>query len=303
MPSPPPSINATWFKAKDSKGRTFYADILTRETQWDVPEGWVENENGELVPIVTLRASAAASRGDDLNADMRTPVFDDGRSFAYNNTHSIRAQAKGVTPAPANDELKLPPFWEARVDPTTGKTFYVDHVSRKTTWERPALSQSNFSGSVRPATDSSRKPSWSEGQTLQAEASKPKSYLSQSQKDAKLTYTSQVSSGSTFSTSKYEDPTHNPYYWSPVNYSEPPPEFKVKHVRDEERSECPGCGLIFSMTLRRRHHCRLCGDVFCDYCSTHRCELPLDGAEFQNAVRVCDLCFKEVERGNYFSMR
>jgi WW domain len=32
--------------------------------------------------------------------------------------------------------------WEARVDATTGRTFYVDHNSRRTTWERPVHARS-----------------------------------------------------------------------------------------------------------------------------------------------------------------
>ena len=28
----------------------------------------------------------------------------------------------------------LPPGWEERIDPSTGKTFYIDHVNRRTAW-------------------------------------------------------------------------------------------------------------------------------------------------------------------------
>ena len=45
------------------------------------------------------------------------------------------------------------------------------------------------------------------------------------------------------------------------------------------------------------------GDVFCDACSNHRCTLPLPGSEFEKPVRVCDFCFVDVDKGNFFSLR
>merc|ERR1711933_306826 len=62
------------------------------------------------------------------------------------------------------------------------------------------------------------------------------------------------------------------------------------------------CGTTFT-TMKRRHHCRLCGDVFLDGCSMHRVILPLEGPEFERPVRICDFCHKDVERGNFFSWR
>ena len=59
---------------------------------------------------------------------------------------------------------------------------------------------------------------------------------------------------------------------------------------------------LFTLS-KRRHHCRLCGDVFCDACSSHRVSLPLEGVEFEKPVRICDFCNKDVEQGNFFSMR
>ena len=41
--------------------------------------------------------------------------------------------------------------------------------------------------------------------------------------------------------------------------------------------------------VRRRHHCRACGRVFCNDCSKNRIALPTFGYEGQE--RVCDGCF------------
>ena len=65
-----------------------------------------------------------------------------------------------------------------------------------------------------------------------------------------------------------------------------------------------GCGVTFSL-VRRRHHCRSCGRVFCAKCSpnqvspqlTHSvrvtCDLqvPLPRYGIQRSVRVCNRCY------------
>ncbi|KAL7705226.1 WW domain containing protein [Lotmaria passim] len=41
-------------------------------------------------------------------------------------------------PALQQQQPSLPPNWEARVDPSTGRTYYVNHATKSTTWDRPA---------------------------------------------------------------------------------------------------------------------------------------------------------------------
>eukprot|EP01088_Endostelium_zonatum_P020096 TRINITY_DN7243_c0_g1_i1.p1 TRINITY_DN7243_c0_g1~~TRINITY_DN7243_c0_g1_i1.p1 ORF type:complete len:631 (+),score=137.51 TRINITY_DN7243_c0_g1_i1:27-1919(+) len=61
-----------------------------------------------------------------------------------------------------------------------------------------------------------------------------------------------------------------------------------KWVPDAEAGVCMGCKASFTM-LRRRHHCRSCGGLFCGECSSKKKPLLKEG--FGNAVRVCDTCF------------
>ena len=42
-------------------------------------------------------------------------------------------------------------------------------------------------------------------------------------------------------------------------------------VRDSERSGCVECGTKFTLFVRR-HHCRRCGDIFCNECSSYTWE-------------------------------
>ncbi len=57
-------------------------------------------------------------------------------------------------------------------------------------------------------------------------------------------------------------------------------------VPDAQRQNCPLCQVAFS-TFTRRHHCRLCGEVVCDNCSTARRDLPFHQ---QKQLRVCNAC-------------
>ncbi|KAK3751866.1 hypothetical protein QZH41_009679, partial [Actinostola sp. cb2023] len=59
-------------------------------------------------------------------------------------------------------------------------------------------------------------------------------------------------------------------------------------VPDEEVKTCMGCKIKFT-TVRRRHHCRKCGGVFCGSCTPNR--IPILSLGYSNPVRVCDKCY------------
>ncbi|GAB5362040.1 hypothetical protein AAMO2058_000764000 [Amorphochlora amoebiformis] len=59
-------------------------------------------------------------------------------------------------------------------------------------------------------------------------------------------------------------------------------------VRDEDVSQCQRCNAVFSIGLRK-HHCRECGGIYCNECSSHR--IPVRDKGFANPVRVCDSCY------------
>eukprot|EP00049_Salpingoeca_infusionum_P025915 m.22581 g.22581 ORF g.22581 m.22581 type:complete len:1649 (+) comp8401_c0_seq2:477-5423(+) len=54
-------------------------------------------------------------------------------------------------------------------------------------------------------------------------------------------------------------------------------------VPDDDRAQCPSCNSRFSF-LRRRHHCRGCGEVFCDDCSEF----------YYNQHRMCQPCQRKM---------
>uniref|UniRef100_A0AC35GBJ8 Hepatocyte growth factor-regulated tyrosine kinase substrate n=1 Tax=Panagrolaimus sp. PS1159 TaxID=55785 RepID=A0AC35GBJ8_9BILA len=54
--------------------------------------------------------------------------------------------------------------------------------------------------------------------------------------------------------------------------------------------QCFRCRSEFGL-FNRKHHCRACGQIFCDRCSSHQLLLPQFGIE--KKVRVCDTCFEK----------
>ncbi|XP_036982887.2 lateral signaling target protein 2 homolog [Artibeus jamaicensis] len=65
---------------------------------------------------------------------------------------------------------------------------------------------------------------------------------------------------------------------------EDPPEW----VPDEACSLCTACKAPFTV-IRRKHHCRSCGKIFCSRCSSHSAPLPRYGQV--KPVRVCTHCY------------
>ncbi|KAB2065263.1 hypothetical protein ES319_A09G079000v1 [Gossypium barbadense] len=63
---------------------------------------------------------------------------------------------------------------------------------------------------------------------------------------------------------------------------------------------CYECDSQFTL-FNRRHHCRLCGRVFCAKCTTNSVPAPLDDfsilQEEREQLRVCNYCFKQWEQG------
>lgn len=57
---------------------------------------------------------------------------------------------------------------------------------------------------------------------------------------------------------------------------------------DNECDQCTACESLFTI-VRRRHHCRNCGRIFCSRCSAN--SIPIPDLGYEKKVRVCNLCF------------
>ncbi|XP_055924397.1 1-phosphatidylinositol 3-phosphate 5-kinase-like [Argiope bruennichi] len=68
-------------------------------------------------------------------------------------------------------------------------------------------------------------------------------------------------------------------------------DFKQYWMPDSNCRECYDCGDKFT-TFRRRHHCRVCGQIFCWRCCSQ--EIPGDLIGYTDDLRVCSYCCKMV---------
>ncbi|CAG5111514.1 Oidioi.mRNA.OKI2018_I69.chr2.g5816.t1.cds [Oikopleura dioica] len=60
----------------------------------------------------------------------------------------------------------------------------------------------------------------------------------------------------------------------------------------KEGDECFNCKAAFT-TFNRKHHCRACGNIFCEKCSSKSSTIPKFGIE--KPVRVCDSCYESLQ--------
>ncbi|XP_072479069.1 WD repeat and FYVE domain-containing protein 3 isoform X9 [Notamacropus eugenii] len=63
-------------------------------------------------------------------------------------------------------------------------------------------------------------------------------------------------------------------------------------VKDEGGDSCSGCSVRFSLT-ERRHHCRNCGQLFCQKCSRFQSEIKR--LKISSPVRVCQNCYYNLQ--------
>ncbi|XP_060740179.1 WD repeat and FYVE domain-containing protein 3 isoform X1 [Tachysurus vachellii] len=80
------------------------------------------------------------------------------------------------------------------------------------------------------------------------------------------------------------------FSWS---VSEQPGRSAADHwVKDEQVEGCSACAVRFSLT-ERRHHCRNCGQLFCQKCSRFQSEIKR--LKISSPVRVCQNCYYNLQ--------
>ena len=65
-------------------------------------------------------------------------------------------------------------------------------------------------------------------------------------------------------------------------------EDKKLWVPDDHSQNCYNCGSKFFSLLNRRHHCRVCGNIFCKSCLESFCEITIYGEKKE--LKVCTYC-------------
>lgn len=74
-----------------------------------------------------------------------------------------------------------------------------------------------------------------------------------------------------------------------------PPTAKQFWMPDDQVKECYECNEKFT-TFRRRHHCRVCGQIFCGKCSDHEIPSQLIFNNTTGNIRTCSFCHSFVSK-------
>ena len=333
-----------WTKMKDpNTGMDYYANRVTRQTQWDKPPGFMEAEEVENTSYnrTNTNASGNTTGNDNDNGNqynLSTSGFGSFKNSTRSNDAATAAAASGVSPLSLNtggtaessigNDDALPSNWERLFDQASGKHFYIDHVNKVTTWERPKVVEktkktAGMATGFGIIPESALDRNINNNNNINSSSSTSKKKIMASTATSATSPTWQYYGSNPPPSTTHSHSTNNAYTAAAAATSKPSStiiqnnddistkyyhenyiDFSVQKVPDRLRVSCPSCNIIFSMPLKRRHHCRVCQDVFCDACSSHRVSLPFDGEEYIKPVRVCDMCHSDiVEHGNFFSMR
>lgn len=132
-------------------------------------------------------------------------------------------------------------------------------------------------------------------QTNQALEDIPETYHPSSFENAKMPLQSTVTSSESKRSNrlpnqnrrKFEDDSVSRVYHVAENYSAP------VWIPDNHVERCMGKCQVWFSVIKRRHHCRLCGGVFCSSCST-KLFVITNRDQGDHLARACEACFKSV---------
>ena len=134
-------LPAGWERREDNLGRTYYVDHNTRTTTWSRPSTTYNANEQRTAMEANTQLERRAHQNRMLPEDRtgaNSPSQAETPSPASTNTASaVSMMATGATTAGTGE---LPAGWEQRHTPE-GRSYFVDHNTRTTTWVDPRRQQ------------------------------------------------------------------------------------------------------------------------------------------------------------------
>ena len=162
-------------------------------------------------------------------------------------------------------DLPLPEGWEKKVD-ATGREYYVDHIKKKTQWERPVFE-----------TDDEEE----EEQHENDDNNEIKESASVSSLNSSIGSSSLSSLGSGEEPEDAEDIEYTSYFIDNQEIQDFAVDILPCRVKvPAEGGQCCRCHSKLNTAFHTRHHCRCCGEVYCKKCCSYRSEIPLPDDEY-----------------------
>uniref|UniRef100_A0A8B9G613 E3 ubiquitin-protein ligase NEDD4-like n=1 Tax=Amazona collaria TaxID=241587 RepID=A0A8B9G613_9PSIT len=149
---PPPPLPPGWEEKVDNLGRTYYVNHNNRTTQWHRPSLIdVGSESDNNIRQINQEAAHRRFRSRrHISEDLEPEPMESGdipeqrdptsRLRSCSVTDAVAEQSQLSLPSVAyiHTTPGLPSGWEERKD-AKGRTYYVNHNNRTTTWTRPIM--------------------------------------------------------------------------------------------------------------------------------------------------------------------
>ncbi|XP_017111851.1 E3 ubiquitin-protein ligase Nedd-4 isoform X14 [Drosophila elegans] len=140
------ALPAGWEERQDANGRTYYVNHTARTTQWERPTILSSNSSQSADQLasdfqrrfhisVDETESGRTANEDTDHTDSHNPS-DISAPSTRRNSEEDNAAVPPMEQNAGGEEEPLPPRWSMQVAPN-GRTFFIDHASRRTTWIDP----------------------------------------------------------------------------------------------------------------------------------------------------------------------
>jgi hypothetical protein len=161
------------------------------------------------------------------------------------------------------DDL-LPPGWERKSD-GAGRVYYVDHVNRKTQWDRPTF---QTTGGIRDSSD---------GTDIEQDV--------QNEDGSDMHSVSSSSVGSSDNATEIVDAVQETtYFIENAEIQEFAQEILPYMAKQHPDNRCFKCQTVMKRPERSARHCRSCGEIYCKQCCVFKIELPLPEDEYDEGT-------------------
>ena len=133
-------LPAGWERREDNLGRTYYVDHNTRTTTWNRPSTTYNERDQRTQMEANTQLERRAHQNRMLPEDRtgaNSPSLLETQMNGGNNASAVSMMATGATTAGTGE---LPAGWEQRHTPE-GRSYFVDHNTRTTTWVDPRRQQ------------------------------------------------------------------------------------------------------------------------------------------------------------------
>lgn len=133
-------LPAGWERREDNLGRTYYVDHNTRTTTWNRPSTTYNERDQRTQMEANTQLERRAHQNRMLPEDRtgaNSPSLLEAQGSSGNTANAVSMMATGATTAGTGE---LPAGWEQRHTPE-GRSYFVDHNTRTTTWVDPRRQQ------------------------------------------------------------------------------------------------------------------------------------------------------------------